>query len=156
MRLDRAWVGWERAARMLAALQAHAEGTDEQAFQDRLPYVLDLLAGVRRQIGEYMPKTATFESWWATQKTQDRDAITEMRHAQLKRLESDMKRHLHAQSWASEGTFNGKPVNPGDTVVWWRWYFIGGHFDGKDVLTVLSTQLADLASLIKEAESRLS
>jgi hypothetical protein len=59
--------------------------------------------------------------------------------------------------WTVRGgaSFNGKPVNAGDSIVWWQWYFVGGHFDGQDVLAVLSAQLDDLASLIRDAEARL-
>jgi hypothetical protein len=118
MVLDSAWRSLERARRMFADLCIRAGEIDQQAFEDRLPYVLDLMAGVRR-------------------------------------LESTAQRQTYSHSMSSAGTFNGKPVNAGDSIVWWQWYFVGGHFDGQDVLAVLSAQLDDLASLIRDAEARL-
>lgn len=38
-------LAWDRAERMLADLSSHAHSPDEHAFEDRLPYVLDLLGG---------------------------------------------------------------------------------------------------------------
>jgi hypothetical protein len=155
MVLDSAWRSLERARRMFAALCVRAGEIDQQAFEDRLPYVLDLMAGVRRQIDEQIPKGGAAAAWWRGQMTVARDAITQMRHAQLKRLESTAQRQTYSHSMSSAGTFNGKPVNAGDSIVWWQWYFVGGHFDGQDVLAVLSAQLDDLASLIRDAEARL-
>jgi hypothetical protein len=141
---------------MLTALRPHARRADEQAFKDRLPYVLDLLAGVGRQIDEAMPGAGPVATWWETQRTQDREAIRQMRNAELKRLESGTKREVDVQTNAPAGTFHGKTVNAGDTLVEWGWYFASGHFVGQEVLTVLSAQLTDRQFLINDAESRLS
>ncbi len=155
MQLRRARDAWGRAERVTVRLGELAEGSNHQAFEDLLPYVLDLLAGVRRQVHEYQPRTAAFDAWWPSQKTADREAITEMRHAQLKRLERRAQRQLYAHTFSSQGTFKGKVVNSGDTAVWWTWHFIGGRFDGQEVMAVLHRQLGDLETLIADAEKLL-
>jgi len=84
MRLDEVWNVWARASRMVADLAAHSESSDEHAFPDRIPYVLDLLAGIRRQIDKCRPRSPEFTSWWGQQRTPRREAITSMRNAELR------------------------------------------------------------------------
>ena len=157
MRLEKAWRVWQRAERMLRDLDTHETSLEEHAFPDRLPYVLDLLAGVRRQINEQRHVPQEFRAWWAEQHTAERDAITEMRHSTLKADRRVVDRKTFSQSFCSNGYFNGRPVNSGDSVVvFLGWRFVSGHFDNKDVLLVLRDQLDDLHALLGEAETRLS
>ena len=63
-----------RAGRMLDDLRtAERQPNNPYAFADRLPYVLDLLAGVTRLIDECSKgsRTPEFSQWW---KTTDRSA----------------------------------------------------------------------------------
>jgi hypothetical protein len=140
---------------MFYDLCGYVESEDEFAFEDRLPYVLDLLAGVRRQINTYIPKTGPVAEWWVSERTASREAITQMRHGQLKRLESDAEQQVYSQTMSSAGSYNGRPTNSGDTLVWRDWIFTSGHFQGQEVLSVICEQLRDLTELIQEAESRL-
>jgi len=151
---------------MLADLSAHSESRDEHAFADRLPYVLDLLAGVRRQIDKHRPRPAEFTVWWDQQRTPRREAITSMRNAELKSYERRSQRTALTQTYSSAGSFEARTldgelvshrvVNAGDTVtVLTGWKFLGGHFDGQDVLSVLTGELTDLSTLIHVAESQL-
>ena len=80
-----------RAQRMLDDLNRHVD--DEVAFRDRLPYVLDLLAGVTRCIDSESKghRTSQFGSWWKATDRTARDAIQELRNAELKRAESRAK-----------------------------------------------------------------
>lgn len=166
MRLDKAWDVWDRASRMLQDLAAHSESTNKNAFPDRLPYVLDLLAGVRRQISEHKPIPPGFTSWWNQQRTPHREAITSMRNAELKSYERQSRRTSVSHTNSSAGTLETRtsdgilirrtPINAGDTVVIFTgWRFAGGYFDGQEVLRVLSAELADLNTLNHDAESRL-
>jgi hypothetical protein len=102
-------LGLHRAARTTAALGLHAEGFDAQAFEDRLPYVLELLAGVRRQIHEYKRRTSTtaaFDAWWASEWSDPRWLeMTNLRHVHLKQLESGAQTKVHTQSNLPAGTF---------------------------------------------------
>lgn len=166
MPLDAAQKVWDRASRMLRDLATHVESTDEHAFGDRLPYVLDLLAGVRRQIDEGLkPIPPALAVWWNEQRTPRREAITSMRNAELKRYERQAKRTSITHTNSSAGTLrtsysDGRPereqsINAGDTVVIATgWKFVGGHFDGQEVLRVLTDEHADLGKLIREAETR--
>jgi hypothetical protein len=117
--------------------------------------VLDLLVGVGRQIHPLIPRTGSVATWWSTQMRQDRKAIRDLRNAELKRLEHGIKREVTTQTNVPGGMFHGKRINPGDTLAFWRWYFVSGRFEGREVLPLLSMQLADHQVLIREAESRL-
>jgi len=151
---------WQRAERMLTDLARHANDADDRAFEDRLPYVLDLLAGVRRQIDQCITQrkdgSAEVDLWWAAEKTADRKAINDMRNAQLKRLERGSERRQQTHTNVSAGTFNGHPINSGDTISWYGWRFTSGRFVGKEVLSILLAELQDLEDLIETAESRLT
>lgn len=167
MRLQEARNVWDRAARMFRELTTYIESTDEHAFPDRLPYVLDLFAGVRRQIDNgAKPKPPAFASWWNEQRTPRREAITAMRNAELKGYDRQVKRTAITHTNSSVGTLrtwysDGKPVrersiNAGDNVlIFTGWKFVGGHFDDQEVTSVLSAELTDLKKLIDEAEARL-
>lgn len=56
------------------------------------------------------------------------------------------------QTFASQGTLNGKVINSGDTVTWWQRVFVGGHFEGQDVIATLKGYHDRLAELISTAE----
>jgi hypothetical protein len=155
VRLEAARKAFERADRMFDDLCTYVESEDQFAFEDRLPYVLELLAGVRRQIDGYMPRTGPVADWWEGEKTATREAISQLRHAQLKRLESNAQQQAYSQTRSPVGSFKGKTVNAGDTIAWRDWVFTSGHFKGQEVLSVLVMQLIDLKALIEEAESRL-
>jgi hypothetical protein len=154
MTLEKPREAWARADRMLRALAEHL--FNEQAFTDRLPYVLDLLSGVGRQITESLPKGSPLRRWWDAQWTPAGHEITEMRHAQLKRMEPPgAERHVHTQTATAATIWHGKPLSVGDTAMWATWRFVGGRFDDQDVVVVLRNHLDDLAVLIGEAEARL-
>lgn len=61
------------------------------------------------------------------------------------------------ETWSSDGKLIRRTsINAGDTVtVFTGWRFHGGHFDGQEVLSVLSRELANLSTLSHDAESRL-
>jgi hypothetical protein len=88
MELSRSREALDRARRMLDDLAHHRGST--VAFRDRIPYVLDLLAGVTRTIAKESSghRTQQFAYWWATADRSAQQAIEEMRHAELKGLES--------------------------------------------------------------------
>jgi hypothetical protein len=129
------------------------QGTEE-AFTDRLPYVLELTTGVRRQLDAVIPRQGDLRVWWAGQWTTEREALTQLRHAQLKRLESNQAPRWHTQMNTPAGHWRGHPVSAGDTVSWIEWHFADGYFEGRQVLDVLYKVLRDLRDLLGEARRR--
>ena len=125
------------------------------AFQDYLPCVLDALASVGRMINEEGGGLgiASFSDWY---KSVPVHPIVNLRHAELKRLQSHSVSVMQSQSFASNGTFRGRPIYAGDHATWWEWFFDAGPYDGQRVLDVLLTVLADRAALLAEAERRLA
>ncbi|MBA8794065.1 hypothetical protein FHX74_001670 [Friedmanniella endophytica] len=153
---------------MVADLSAHASSGAPFEFPDRLPYVLDLLAGVRRQINEGLKSASpTVLAWWRSQLTPRRRAITEMRNAALKRLDQQVEEAGFFQVFSSDGTIkttttslmgestSQRTVPSGDVVrISTGWQFVGGIFNGEDVLRVVREELDDLAKLLVEAKRR--
>ncbi|MCW2932771.1 MAG: hypothetical protein JWM19_3733 [Actinomycetia bacterium] len=97
MELPLARQALSRAQRMLDDLNRHVG--DEVAFRDRLPGVLDLLAGVTRRTGSESKghRASQFGSWRKATDRTARDAIQELRNAELKRAGSRAKQEALAE-----------------------------------------------------------
>ncbi|WP_344257286.1 hypothetical protein [Terrabacter carboxydivorans] len=151
--LDNALKSLNRASRMLDDLAAHSHSGE--AFADRLPYVLDLLAGVRRQLDAAVKECGHLSGWWKDQWTPERKALSELRNAQLKRLETSEAPRSQTRTNVPAGEWRGHRVSEGDTVSWIEWYFVDGRYEGQPVLSVLAGALDDLRGLIDEVRIRL-
>jgi len=153
---------------MLADLNRHAD--DEVDFRDRLPYVLDLLAGVTRCIDSESKghRTTRFATWWSTTDRTTRNVIQELRNAELKRAESRAKQEMrvemqrYGEPLAADTAVNGLALRTDGLtesqftiVVTTEWQFIGGDFDGRPVLLALTQYWNDINGVLKQAESLL-
>jgi hypothetical protein len=149
-----------RAQRMLDDLSCHAD--DEVAFRDRLPYVLDLLAGVTRCIETESKgsRTTQFSSWWTAADRTMQAAIQDLRNAELKRAVS----RAHAQVKVEMLPPGPQPVSMEahpltasqfSIVVSTDWRFIGGGLDGKPVLPGLAQYWNDVSAILAKAEALL-
>lgn len=138
---------------MLADLETYSQS--EEAFTDRLPYVLDLLVGVRRQLDSVVPRSGKLRAWWIDQLTSERRALSELRHAQLKRLETNEAPSREIRTNVPAGEWRGHPVNAGDTVTWIEWYFASGHHKDRPVREVLAESLLDLRQLVDDFRRRM-
>jgi hypothetical protein len=155
MQLSRSREALARARRRLAEV---ADRTFDTTWrEDQIPYLLELADGVTRMINEETKgqRTPTFGMWWANQDRSAQQAIHEMRTAELKRLES--RTHAGASSWTNvrSADYPNLRVNDGDTVTKFTWIFVGGEFQGQEVLPVLRTYLEHTERLIEEAERKL-
>ena len=136
---------------MLAELSRHAG--DEVDFRDRLPYVLDLLAGVTRCIDSESKghRTTHFATWWSTTDRTMRNVIQELRNAELKRAESRAKQEVrvemqrYGEPLAADTAVKGVPMDAKaltgsqfSIVVSTEWRFTGGDLDGRPVLPALA------------------
>jgi hypothetical protein len=121
---------------MLDDLERHRN--DMTAFSDRLPYVLDLLAGVTRMIGAESSghRTPVFGAWWGGVDRSAQEAIQEMRNAELKELVS----RTAAARW----------------FVAVAWIFTGGALHERPVLETLRDYLQQVTALLEEAERKLA
>jgi hypothetical protein len=158
MRLPLAHQALARAQRMLDDLGQHVE--DEVAFRDRLPYVLDLLAGVTRCVdsGSKGSRTQQFADWWSTTDRTMQTSIQELRNAELKRVESRSQPQVKVEMIPPDP----QPVSSGDLheliasqfsiVVSTEWRFIGGDLDGKPVLPALVQYWNDVSGILAKAE----
>jgi hypothetical protein len=157
-----------RAQRMLDDLSRHAD--DEVDFRDRLPYVLDLLAGVTRCIDSESKgrRTTQFASWWSTTDRTMGNVIRELRNAELKRAESRAKQeirvemHRHGEPLAANIAAKGVPMEAQaltesqfSIVVSTEWRLIGGDLDGRPVLPALAQYWNDVSDVLEQAESML-
>jgi len=145
---------------MMDDLTNHVE--DEIAFRDRLPYVLDLLAGVTRRINEESKgrRTKQFDSWWQTTDRQMQASIQELRHAELKRAESRARPKIRV-----DFTPDPRPVTMDTDAriasrfsidVSTEWHFTGGgNLDGTLALPVLAQYWKDLVGVLSKAETLL-
>jgi hypothetical protein len=144
-----------RAERMLDDLARHT--LDSVAFRDRIPYVLDLLAGVTRTIHAESSghRTPEFGTWWASVDRSAQQSIQEMRNAELKELISRTAAHFDTHINVSAADFPDLRVNDGDTVTRVTWAFNGGALHGKPVLDTLRDYLQEVTAVLEEAERRL-
>jgi hypothetical protein len=142
-----------RARRMLDDLGDHAE--DKVGFQDRVPYVLDLLAGVTRCVNDESKgcRTSQFASWWQATDRRVQSAIQDLRNAELKRVESRTRPQVRVELTPP----NPQPVNM--TVeeltasqfhidAFTEWQFTGGEFDGKPVLPTLDEYWHEVGQIV--------
>jgi hypothetical protein len=149
-----------RAQRMLDDLSHHED--DEVAFRDRLPYVLDLLAGVTRCIDSESKgsRTTQFASWWnATDRTMQA-AIQELRNAELKRAESRTVTQVKVEFIPPDPqpvSMDAHPLTASQfsIVVSTSWQFTGGDLDGKPVLPTLAQYWNDVSQILAKAEALL-
>lgn len=147
----------------------HAD--DEVAFRDRLPYVLDLLAGVTRCIdsGSKGHRTSQFGDWWKTADRTMRDLIQKLRNAELKRAESRAKQEVLVEMRG----YGGRPVSPStlvegvkmearsltenqfSIVVSTEWRFTGGDLDDEPVIPALVRYWNEVDGVLAQAEQLL-
>jgi hypothetical protein len=125
------------------------------AFRDRIPYVLDLLAGAPST-----PRAAAIgrPSSRRGGPTADRSAkqsIHEMRNAELKELRSLTAAQIHTVTGVSAADYPDMRVNDGDTITRVTWVFNGGASHGQPVLKTLRDYLQQVSELVGEAEERL-
>ena len=141
---------------MLGDLIRHAH--DTVALRDRIPYVLDLLAGVTRSIDVESKgqRTPEFAAWWADVDRSKQQEIHEMRNAELKRLESRTAAHVELGINVRAADYPDLRVSDGDTVTRINWAFKGGAFNGQPVLETLRNYLQEVTELLKEAEQKLT
>jgi hypothetical protein len=155
MQLPRSREAFACARRRLAEVADRAFNTTWR--EDQIPYLLDLADGVTRMINNETDgrRTAVFGMWWASQDRSAQQAIHEMRIAELKMLES--RTHAGARSWTNvqAADYPNLRVNDGDTVTKFTWIFVGGEFQGQEVLPTLCAYLDHTERLIEEAERKL-
>jgi hypothetical protein len=137
MELIRSREALARAERMLDDLSRHSH--DSVAFRDRLPYVLDLMAGVTRTIHSESSgsRTPAFGSWWASVDRSRQTDIQEMRNAELKELISRTAARYETEINVLAANYPDLRVNDGDTVTRVRWLFEGGAHQGQPVVKTL-------------------
>jgi hypothetical protein len=131
---------------------------DSVAFRDRIPYVLDLLAGVTRSIDDESKgrRTPEFGMWWTQVDQTARQSIQEMRNAELKQMVSRTVQHYDTVMNAQAADYPNLVVNNGDTVTTVVWTFNEGELHGRPVLDTLQDYLRHVGDLVVEAERRLS
>lgn len=149
-----------RAQRMLDDLSCHAD--DEVAFRDRLPYVLDLLAGITRCINDESKghRTSQFAAWWQTADRTTQAAIQELRNAELKRAESRTKPQVKVELTPPgprpvSMTVQDLVANQFSIVVSTDWQFTDGDLDGEPVLPALAEYWNQVSGVLAEAETLL-
>jgi hypothetical protein len=140
---------------MLDDLERHSH--NPVAFRDRIPYVLDLLAGVTRTIHAESSghRTPEFADWWGAVDRSAQQSIHEMRNAELKELRSLTKAQIHTVTGVSAADYPDLRVNDGDTVTRVTWVFNGGALHGQPVLKTLRDYLQQVSKLVGEAERKL-
>lgn len=145
----------ERADRMLTDLIRH--GTDSVAFRDRLPYVLDLLAGVSRAIdeGSRGSRTRDFSEWWSTEPIPRRGDFASLRNAELKALKQQTSAHWDVVINASAADYPGEMVSDGDTVTRVVWVWADGPFKDEQVVPVLQRYFLAVKAAVTTAEHLL-
>jgi hypothetical protein len=144
---------------MMVDLERYVD--DDVGFEDRLPYVLDLLAGITRSIDEETRghRSTQFASWWTTTDRSMQQAITELRHAELKRVESRTKKRTRIEISGPLKTvvmtIEGLTANQLSIVARTEWEFVGGDLDGKPVLGELKAYLVVAEAMAAKAEALL-
>jgi hypothetical protein len=141
---------------MLDNLERQSHDTTD--FRDRLPYVLDLLAGVTRTIDTESrgQRTPAFAAWWRGVDRSVQQTIQEMRNAELKELESRTSAHIEVQIGVNASNYPDLRANDSGSVTGISWVFNGGALDGQPVLQILRDYLQQVAALLEEAERRLA
>jgi hypothetical protein len=145
-----------RAGRMLDDLAHHIHDTTD--FRDRLPYVLDLLAGVTRTIDTESSghRTPAFAAWWEAIDRSAQQTIQEMRNAELKQLVSRTAAQIEVEIGLRAANYPDRAVNDGDTVTMVSWAFNGGALHGQPVLKSLRDYLLQVSELVEKAERKLT
>ncbi len=145
---------------MLDDLSRHAD--DEVAFRDRLPYVLDLLAGITRCINDESKghRTSQFAAWWQTADRTTQAAVQELRNAELKRAESRTKPQVKVELTPPRPrpvstTVQDLVANQFSIVVSTDWQFTNGDLDGESVLPALAEYWNQVSGVLAEAETLL-
>lgn len=156
-----------RAERMFAELTGIVG--DTVAFQDHVPYVLDLLLSVTRVMHDDLNKQPENRVWWDAQKDGLWRELSDLRHAELKRL--DRRTELNMKSYTRQiltdddlrdiqiDLGHGRSMAKGDTVSWAvgsAWFFVGDSLDSRPVLAIMRHYLDLLPQIVVEAERRLS
>jgi hypothetical protein len=156
MELPKSKEALARAQRMLDDLVGYV--LDSVAFRDRIPCVLDLLAGVTRTINSESSgdRTPEFGKWWAGVDRSAQQAIQEMRTAELKELVSLTAALYETEINVRAVDYPDRLVNDGDTVTTVSWVFNGGAFHGKPVVETLRDYLDQVRKLVEEAEQKLT
>jgi hypothetical protein len=131
---------------------------DSVGFRDRIPYVLDLLAGVTRTIHSESSgyRTPEFAAWWASVDRSAQRVIQAMRNVELKELVSHTAAHYETEINVFAADYPDLRVNDGDTVTRVTWTFQGGAHHGKPVLETLGGYRDYVAGLVEEAERKLA
>ena len=126
-------------------------------FRDRLPYVLDLLAGITRTIDDESRghRTQAFATWWPGIDRTSQDTIQELRNAELKRLERRTVAEIQTAVNVIAADYPDLRLADGDTLTTKTWSFVGGAFDGQPVLETLRKYREEAEALIDEAEAKL-
>ena len=141
---------------MLDDLARHSHDTTD--FRDRLPYVLDLLAGVTRTIDTESRghRKQAFAAWWGGVDRSAQQTIQEMRNAELKELVSRTAAQIEVGVNVRAADYPELPVNDSDTVTTVSWAFNGGALHGQPVLKNLRNYLQHVTALLEEAERKLA
>ncbi|GLX09427.1 hypothetical protein [Microbispora sp. NBRC 16548] len=162
MKLPRAHESLARGGRMLDDLKIHTQ--DEVAFRDRLPYVLDLLAGVTRSIDDESKgqRSNKFSAWWNGIDRSMQKEITELRHSELKRIESRTEVRVNVDlatptppSEPIKTTVEELTANAIHIHVSLEWRFKGGAFDDKQVIDTLQAYWCTARDILAKAEELL-
>ncbi|WP_433498130.1 hypothetical protein ACQP1K_24995 [Sphaerimonospora sp. CA-214678] len=162
MKLLRAHESLARGERMLNDLKIYIQ--DEVAFRDRLPYVLDLLAGVTRSIADESKgqRSNKFSAWWNGIDRSIQKEITELRHAELKRIESRTEARVNVdlvtpipQPEPTRMTVEALAANVIHIQVSLEWRFKGGAFDEKPVIDTLEAYWRTARDILAKAEKLL-
>jgi hypothetical protein len=140
---------------MLADLERHSNDTTN--FRDRLPFVLDLLAGATRTIDAESTghRTPAFAAWWGSVDRSAQQTIQEMRNAELKDLVPRTSAHIEVEIGVSAANYPDLRANDGDTVTRISWAFNEGPLHGQPVLKTLHDYLQQVGELVGEAEGML-
>jgi hypothetical protein len=141
---------------MLDDLERHNNDTTD--FRDRLPFVLDLLAGITRMIDTESRghRTPAFAAWWSRVDRPAQHTIQEMRNAELKELEPRTSAHIEVHIGVSAADYPDLWANDGGSVTRISWVFNGGALDGQRVLVTLRDYLRKVTALLDEAERQLA
>ncbi len=140
---------------MLTDLIQHA--MHPVGFRDRLPYVLELLAGVSRALDEESRgrRTPPFSEWWASEPIPYRQELYSLRHAELKALKGHAAARWDTVVFARASDFPDMLVNDGDTVSRVVWYWADGPCVNEQVLPVLQRYYLSLTQAVDTAEALL-
>ena len=157
MRLTTSAHGLARAERMFADMVGGHQ-SNEEALLDRLPYVLDLLAGVTRTIDRESKgqRTDAFAAWWSSVDRSLGKSLTDIRNSELKALESRSRLSQTTALSVKATDYPRMRVADGDTVTIITWQFVNGPLNGESVIPVLKGYLDTLGEVLRDAEEKLA